>query len=123
MLEESPYAHLVRDFVLGPLLVGAALGAALLLYLRSRVKTPDFWKLAARQPDHAYDWFVSHDGWVVVDFDRRRHRHPGSAEFEGPFILRVPKLGGKRVAVYGKRGTMEESQEAFIRFFGARGDE
>ncbi len=123
MLEEGRYVHLVRDFLVAPLLVGAALGAGLLLYLRSRVKTPDFWKLAARQPDHAYDWFVSHDGWVVIDFDRRHHRHPGGAEFEGPFILRVPKLGGKRVAVYGRRGTIEQSQEAFVRFFGARGDE
>lgn len=121
MLQES--RHLVRDFVLAPLLVGAALGAGWLLYLRTRVKTPDFWKLAARQPDHAYDWFVSHDDWVVVDFDQRHHRKPGGAEFEGPFILRVPKLGGKRVAIYGRRGTMQESQEVFVRFFGGRGDE
>lgn len=123
MLEESRYAHLVRDFLVAPLIVGVALGAGLLLYLRSRVKTPDFWKLVARQPDHAYDWFVSHDGWVVMDFEQRRHRKPKGAGVEGPFILRVPKLGGKRVAVYGQRAFMQESQEAFIRFFGARGDE
>ena len=123
MLEESRYAHLVRDFLLVPLLVGVALGGAFLAYLRSRVKTPDFWKLAARQPDHAYEWFVTHDGWAVVDFEQRHHRKPKGTDVVGPFILRVPKLGGKRVAIYGLRGLMEESQEAFVRFFGARGDQ
>ena len=123
MLQDSRYANLVRDFVLAPLLVGLAVGLAWLIYLRSRVKTPDFWKLVARKPDQAYDWFVSHDGWAVVDFHRRRHQKPKGVDVEGPFILRVPKLGGKRVAIYGLRGLMEESQEAFIRFFGARADE
>ena len=116
-------ALLLWNFVAWPLLIGAVLGAALLLYARSRVKHPDFWKLAAQQPDHAYDWFTSHEGWVVVDFDRRHHEKPKGDQFLGPFILRVPKLGGRRVAIYGRRGTMEESQEVFVRFFGARGDE
>jgi hypothetical protein len=123
MLQESRYANLVRDFILTPLLVGLALGLAWLIYLRSRVKHPDFWKLVARKPDQAYEWFVSHDGWVVVEFDTRHHQKPRGTNVEGPFILRVPKLGGKRVAVYGLHGLMEESQEAFIQFFGARGDE
>ncbi len=115
--------RLVWGFVALPLLIGLVLGAALLIYIRSRVKHPDFWKLAAERPDHAYDWFVSHDGWVVVDFDRRHHEKPKGEEFEGPFILRVPKLGGRRVAIYGRRGSMEESQEVFVRFFGARPEE
>lgn len=116
-------ARLVWNFIALPLLIGVVLGVALVLYVRSRVKQPDFWKLAAHQPDHAYDWFVSHDGWAVVEFDKRHHQKPKGVDVEGPFILRVPKLGGKRVAIYGLRGLMEESQEAFVRFFGARGDE
>jgi hypothetical protein len=60
---------------------------------------------------------------VVVDFHQRHHQKPKGRNVEGPFILRVPRLGGKRVAVYGLRGLMEESQEAFIEFFGVRGDD
>jgi hypothetical protein len=116
-------ARLVWNFIALPLLIGVVLGAAWLIYLRSRVKHPDFWKLASEQPDHAYDWFVSHDGWVVVHFDHRRHRRPTGDDLVGPFILRVPKLGGERVAIYGRRGSMEDSQEVFVRFFGARPEE
>lgn len=107
-----------------PVFIGLVLGVVLLLYARSRrAKPPDFWRLASERPDHAYDWFVSHDGWVVVDFDQRRRQKPKGDEFVGPFILRVPKLGGRRVAVYGRRGRMEESEETFVRFFGARPEE
>ena len=123
MIQDSRYANLMRDFLLAPLLVGLALGLTWLIYLRSRIKTPDFWKLVARHPDQAYEWFVSHDGWVVVDFHQRHHQKPKGSNVEGPFILRVPRLGGKRVAVYGLRGLMEDSQEAFIQFFGVRGDD
>ena len=121
----SPEAlRLLWSFAALPVLVGLLLGAALLLYVRSRrSKPPDFWKLASERPDHAYDWFVSHDGWVVVDFDAGRRQKPTGEEFVGPFILRVPKLGGRRVAVYGRRGSMEESEDAFVRFFGARPEE
>jgi hypothetical protein len=116
--------RLLWRFAALPVLVGLVLGVVLLIYIRShRPKPPDFWKLASERPDHAYDWFVSHDGWVVVDFDARRHKKPKGAEFVGPFILRVPKLGGRRVAVYGRRGSMEESEETFVRFFGARPEE
>lgn len=122
----SPAAlQLLWRFTAVPVLIGLVLGLCILIYVRSRrVKPPDFWKLASERPDHAYDWFVSHDGWVVVDFDQgRRHQKPKGDEFVGPFILRVPKLGGRRVAVYGREGSMEESEETFVRFFGARPEE
>jgi hypothetical protein len=116
--------RLLWRFAALPVLIGLVLGVVLLIYIRSRkAKPPDFWKLASERPDHAYDWFVSHDGWVVVDFDARRHKEPKGAEVVGPFILRVPKLGGRRVAVYGRRGSMEESEATFVRFFGARPEE
>ncbi len=121
----SPEAlHLLWRFAAVPVLIGLVLGLAVLLYVRSRrARPPDFWKLASERPDHAYDWFVSHEGWVVVDFDQQRHQRPRGDDLVGPFILRVPKLGGRRVAIYGRRGSMEESEDTFVRFFGARPEE
>ncbi len=116
--------HVVWEFVATPLLIGVALGLIWLLFLRARApRPPDFWKLAARRPNEAYDWFISHDGWIVVDFDRRRHQKPAGENLVGPFILRVPKLGGRRVAVYGREGTTADSQEAFVRIFAGLGAE
>jgi hypothetical protein len=112
--------QLVWKFAAMPLLIGVVLGLAGLLFLRSPApRPPDFWKLAARRPNEAYDWFISHDGWIVVDFDRRRHRKPAGDNLVGPFILRVPKLGGRRVAVYGRGAAVSESQGDFVRIFGA----
>ena len=115
--------HVVWQFVAAPLALGVALGLLWLIFVRARArKPPDFWKLTARRPNEAYDWCISHDGWIVVDFDRRRHKKPVGDNLVGPFILRVPKLGGRRVAVYG-RGAVSESQEDFVRIFGAFADE
>jgi hypothetical protein len=76
--------RLLWRFAALPVLIGLVLGVVLLIYIRSRkAKPPDFWKLASERPDHAYDWFVSHDGWVVVDFDARRHKEPKGAEVVG----------------------------------------
>ena len=114
----------VWEFAATPVLIGAALGLVWLTFLRTRApKPPDFWKLAARRPNEAYDWFVSHDGWIVVDFDKRRHRRPAGENLVGPFILRVPKLGGRRVAVYGRGEIAAESEGDFVRIFGAFADE
>jgi hypothetical protein len=116
--------HYVWQFAATPLLVGAGLGLVWLIYLRARrPRPPDFWKLAASRPDQAYDWFISHDDWVVVDFDQRHHGKPGAGSFVGPFILRVPKLGGRRVAIYGRSDAIAESQEAFVRIFAGLADE
>lgn len=116
--------HVVWEFVSTPVLIGVALGLTWLLLLRARrPRPPNFWKLAARRPNEAYDWFVSHDGWIVVDFDRRRHEKPAGDSLVGPFILRVPKLGGRRVAVYGRGAAVTESQDDFVRIFGAFVDE
>ena len=116
--------HLVWQFAATPLLIGLALGLIWLIFLRARAPhPPDFWKLAARRPNEAYDWFISHDGWAVVDFDRRHHEKPKGESLVGPFILRVPKLGGRRVAIYGRGAAVTESQEDFVRIFGAFADE
>jgi hypothetical protein len=96
--------------------------AAVAYYLIERPLPRDFWKLAARHPDNAYDWFISHEGWVVVDPASPGRRKPDGPEFTEPFVLWVPKLGGRRVLVYGRRSEMSESQEAFIRVFGPYGE-
>lgn len=82
-----------------------------LLFHRRR---PDFWKLVARYPDKAYDWFLDHDEWLVVDPEARTGQPPSGREFDGPFLVWVPKLGGRRVLVYGRRGKMDDSQTSFL---------
>ncbi len=93
-------------------------GVAFLVWLYARRRRPEFWQVAARYPDKAYDWFVNHDEWVVVDPEAGRPAKPDEGEFEGPFIVWVPKLGGRQVAVYGEREAMKESQRAFLRVHG-----
>lgn len=87
-------------------------------WLFIRRPPPDFWRLAARYPDKAYDWFQDHGEWIVADYGVEKQPRPDTAEFEGPFLFWVPKLGGRRVAVYGRRGKMRESQRAFLRTHG-----
>jgi hypothetical protein len=89
-------------------------GAGVLLWRHLRPRLPDFWQVAARYPDKAYDWFQSHDEWRVVDPQAGRQPRIDEREYDGPFLLWVPKLGGRRVAVYGRRTTMKESQRAFL---------
>jgi hypothetical protein len=110
--------------LLAGLVVGLVLIAAVGIgwYVLEQPKQPDFWRLAARHPDNAYDWFVSHEGWVVIDPGAGRVKKPKGPGYTGPFILWVPKLGGKRVLVYGEAGRVEESQEAFIRVFRQYGE-
>ena len=89
--------HLVWQFVATPLLIGVVLGLIWLIFLRVRApKPPDFWKLAARRPNEAYDWFISHDGWVVVDFDRRHHEKPKGETIAYETLLNAWKNGKVR---------------------------
>ena len=104
-------------FIVGPL--AAALVASLLLWwFVLRRRPPDFWQLAARYPDKAYQWFSDHDDWVVLDPDAGKLSVPDGREFDGPYLFWVPKLGGRRVAVYGRRSAMQESQRAFLAVHG-----
>ena len=95
----------------GLVLVG---GSVLLWWFFLRRRPPDFWKLAARYPDKAYDWFQDHEEWWVVDPEGGPQPTPNAGEWEGPFIFWVPKIGGRSVMVYGKKGLMEESQCSFL---------
>jgi hypothetical protein len=89
-------------------------GSILLWWFFLRRRPPDFWKLAARYPDKAYDWLVDHEEWWVVDPKGGPQPTPDPEEYEGPFIFWVPKIGGRSVMVYGKKGSMEESQRSFL---------
>jgi hypothetical protein len=104
-------------FVVLPLAL-ALLVSGLIWWFLLRRRPPDFWQLAARYPDKAYDWFTDHDDWVVVDPDEGKVAVPNEREFEGPFLFWVPRLGGRRVAVYGRRTAMSESQRAFLSVHG-----
>jgi len=104
-------------FVILPLMLALVVSALIWWFLLRR-RPPDFWQLAARYPDKAYDWFLDHDDWVVVDPDGGRHAVPDDREFDGPFLFWVPRLGGRRVAVFGRRSTMAESQRAFLSVHG-----
>ncbi len=116
---EPPPAQPIRilEVVLIPLVL-AALASVVMLWMYLRRRLPDFWQVAARYPDKAYDWFESHDEWLVVDPEAGRVSPPDDDEFDGPFLLWVPKLGGRRVAVYGRRDVLRESERAFLRLHG-----
>ena len=68
-----------------------------------------FWKLVARHPDEAYQYFLKEDCWFVdevpINIDK--------ADITGPFQFFVPSLGGKRVKVYCLAKDLDDSQEAF----------
>ena len=98
------------------------LAFALVWWFVLRRPQPDFWRLAARYPDKAYEWFLRHDEWLVIDPEAGKMPKPDDREFEGPHLLWVPQLGGRRVAVYGRLGQAKESQEAFLRVHGLDSD-
>jgi hypothetical protein len=100
-----------------PLLIALAV-SPLVWWAFFRRPRPDFWRFVTRYPDKAYDWFVGHDEWIVIDSDAARGPKPDEREFEGPYLMWVPKLGGRRVAIYGRRAAMRESQQAFLRTHG-----
>lgn len=104
-------------FVVGPLVL-AFVASLLLWWFALRRRPPDFWQLAARYPDKAYQWFSDHDDWIVLDPDAGKLAIPDGREFDGPFLFWVPRLGGRRVAVYGRRSAMRESQRAFLAVHG-----
>lgn len=89
-------------------------GSVLLWWFFLRRREPDFWKLAARYPDKAYEWFVDHEEWWVVDPEGGPQPTPSGEKYDGPFIFWVPKLGGRSIMVYGLKGKMEDSQRTFL---------
>lgn len=97
-------------------------GAAVMLWRYLRPRMPDFWQVAARYPDQAYQWFLSHDDWLVIDPTAGQQPKVDEQTWDGPFLLWVPKLGGRRIVVYGRRSAMKESQRAFLTARGVDAD-
>lgn len=85
------------------------------------VRTPgvlQFWKIVAKEPDYAYDFFRRSEIW-----ETREHPLPANFEEEfpslqwaGPFDLYVPAIG-KRICIFGKEPDYRKSQEEFIKTF------
>ena len=92
-----------------------ALVVLYVLFIRRKGRL-DFWKLAAKYPDLAYEFFQKEDCWFVFEEKPEdgysNNLPPG--EWDGPFFHRVPKLRGKLVSVFGKVPDYENAQQAFI---------
>lgn len=106
--------------MLGYIVIG---GVALFTtwYILYRVGNPTFWKLASKCPNDAYDWFMAEDCWVVVDSEDLNSCAPElGGDHTGPFMLWIPKLGGRHVTIYGRNDEIEGSQRRFMEQFGGR---
>jgi hypothetical protein len=93
----------------------AAVPVVILLFCLSttRQKSFPFWKLAAEIPDKAYEWFLNDPCWAIYDPPSGKIEQPDLKEYNGPCFLHVPSLG-RRIKVYGKFDSMEESQKRFM---------
>ncbi len=91
------------------------MAALVLWYALYRIGRPRFWRVASKHPDEAYDWFVREQCWIVVDPDDADPDKPEPrSDYSGPFMLWVPKLGWKRVIIYGKHDEIEDSERRFL---------
>ena len=97
-------------------IVSLIIGVALFWYWISRPKSLDFWKLAAKYPDAAYDYFISQDCWKVFDNGLPDNYKDivTNKEWTVPFRLWVPKLGNRMITIFCKYNYMEDSQREFI---------
>lgn len=75
----------------------------------------DFWKVASKHPDDVFEMFQQQDCWSVFlekpEGGYKSELPPG--EWDGPFMFVVPKLGGKRIIVYGKVPEYQKAQQEF----------
>ena len=76
----------------------------------------DFWKIASKYPDTAYDFFKSKKCWKVFEGDLPddyRSIVPKD-DWTGPFRLWIPKIGNKVIYVFGKYPDFEQAQKDFM---------
>ena len=91
-------------------------GVALYWFLILRPGRLDFWSVAAKHPDAAYEHFRSDPCWKIFEDQlpgNYRNLVPKS-DWVGPFWLFVPKLGNKAIHIVGERSTFEQSQNDFL---------
>ncbi|MBU6459627.1 MAG: hypothetical protein KGQ58_01915 [Proteobacteria bacterium] len=74
--------------------------------------TPSFWKLVQRHADVAYDFFRNDSAWQVFigETPHNIDEMVPSSLWMGPYMLAVPKLRGKQVFIYCRKGRYERSQ-------------
>lgn len=79
---------------------------------------PSFWKIVARYPDFAYDFFLADSCWKVFEdgLPANYREIVPKNEWRGPFLLFIPKLGvkGQLVHIFGRYPDFEESQDALL---------
>ena len=101
------------------ILIAVAILAFLYWFFILRRGRLDFWKIASKYPDEAYDLFISEDCWKVFEEnlpDDHQSIVP-KEDWTGPFRLRIPKLGNRMIHVFGKYPNFEKSQNEFMTKF------
>lgn len=86
-------------------------------FVMKKLGNSDFWKQAAKSSDSAYQLFKEENCWLVFEdkpLARNSSNFP-SGEWDGPFKLSVPMLGGKVITVYGKFPEYVQSQRRFMK--------
>jgi hypothetical protein len=100
-------------------MIFALIIAILLFYIfLKRRGNFDFWKLIAKFPDEAYDFFINEGSWIVFV------EKPGTnfqdalpeGEWDGPFRLVVPSIN-RIVYIFGRVPDYHESQKEFKKRF------
>ncbi len=103
-------------------LIIAALVAGAVWLISYLMGNPQFWHVAAKYPDQAYDHFMRDSTWIVVSPDASDVDLPAErSQYSGPFTIYVPSLGGKKLHVYGLAERIEESQSNFLDSLRAQG--
>jgi len=77
----------------------------------------DFWKIASKYPDLAYDFFNSNQCWKVFENglpDDHQNLVP-KEQWTGPFRIWVPKLDNRQILVFGRHPDFEDSQDEFLK--------
>lgn len=76
----------------------------------------DFWKVAGKHADDAFEMFQQQDCWhVFVEKPMGGYRGElPDGEWDGPFKLAIPKLGNRLITVFGKVPDYEDAQQQFI---------
>lgn len=84
-----------------------------------------FWNRALKQPDAAYDFFKSNEVWRVFEdgLPANFREDLPAKEWVGPFPMVVPKLGNRKVFVFGRRNAFRQSQAALLSLLQQQGAE
>jgi hypothetical protein len=100
--------------------VALLIGVGLYWFFILRPGRMDFWKVAARNPDAAYEHFKAAPCWKVFEEELPQNYRSvvPKSEWVGPFRLWVPRLGGKRIVVFGRLPELKQSQRDFLLRFG-----